>query len=140
MAVIAPPRPEQRISRTRSTRRRLLALLLVLLALVLAIVLSTFVGARGVSPGEILAILLGRSEGTDAVVILTQRLPRTLVGALVGIALGTAGALMQGHTRNPLADPGLFGVNAGAAFGVVLLTFLFGIRDRSWARSWSRRW
>lgn len=129
MAVTAPPRPSTRPMRSRSTTRRLVALLLVLLALLLAIVLGTFVGARGVSPGEVVAILLGRSEGTDAVVILTQRLPRTLVGALVGIALGIAGALMQGHTRNPLADPGLFGVNAGAAFGVVLLTFLFGIRD-----------
>lgn len=115
--------------RPPSSERRLLALGAGLLALLLAVVLGTFVGARGVVPGDVVAILLGRGDGADAVVILTQRLPRTLVGALVGVALGAAGALMQGHTRNALADPGLFGVNAGAAFGVVMLTYLFGVRD-----------
>lgn len=58
---------------------------------------------------------------------MTQRLPRTVLGVAVGLALGAAGALMQGHTRNPLAEPGLFGVNAGAALGVVLMVYTLGI-------------
>ena len=55
------------------------------------------------------------------------RAPRTVLGVGVGIALGIAGALMQGHTRNPLADPGLLGVSAGAAFLVVVGIYGFGV-------------
>nr|BFE87654.1 hypothetical protein GCM10020093_102550 [Planobispora longispora] len=59
--------------------------------------------------------------------------PRTLLGLCVGSALGLAGALMQGLTRNPLADPGLLGVNAGASLAVVLSILLFGVTDlRGW--------
>src|SRR5690606_13598175 len=57
------------------------------------------------------------------------RVPRTLVGLLVGTALGVAGALIQAMTRNPLADPGILGVNAGAAFAVVLAVALLGLTD-----------
>jgi iron complex transport system permease protein len=57
-------------------------------------------------------------------VIRTVRMPRVLAGALVGAALAVAGAIMQGLTRNPLASPSILGVNAGAAFAVVLLVFL----------------
>ncbi len=52
-----------------------------------------------------------------------------MLAIAVGIALGVAGALMQGHTRNPLADPGLLGVEAGAAFAVVLGIYVFGVTD-----------
>ena len=67
---------------------------------------------------EVLRRVFTGVDSDNATVITTQRLPRTLLGVLAGLALGMAGALMQGHTRNPLADPGLFGVNAGAAFAV----------------------
>ena len=60
-------------------------------------------------------------------------MPRTIVGLLVGAALGVAGAVMQAITRNPLADPGLLGVNAGASFAVVLA--IYGVRRRRRARS-----
>lgn len=66
--------------------------------------------------------------GLDAhLVVRTLRLPRTLLGIVAGIALGLAGALMQGLTRNPIADPGLLGVNAGAAFMVVIGIHALGI-------------
>lgn len=59
-------------------------------------------------------------DGSDAhAVIRDLRVPRTELGLLVGAALGAAGALMQGTTRNPLAEPGILGINAGAAFAVV---------------------
>lgn len=66
-------------------------------------------------------------ESQDHVIVRSLRLPRTAIGLLVGVALGLAGAIMQGLTRNPLADPGILGVNAGAAVGVVLAIHLFGI-------------
>jgi iron complex transport system permease protein len=65
------------------------------------------------------------ANGDHAVV--ASRIPRTLVGVLVGAALGLAGAAMQGIARNPLADPGILGVNAGAALGVVVAMFGLGL-------------
>lgn len=84
------------------------------------------VGSNPIPPGDVLAALFG-AQSPEATVIMTQRLPRTVLGVAVGLALGAAGALMQGHTRNPLAEPGLFGVNAGAALGVVLMVYTLGI-------------
>jgi iron complex transport system permease protein len=67
-------------------------------------------------------------DNSDAHVIVTElRVPRTEIGLLVGAALGAAGALMQGVTRNPLADPGILGINAGAAFAVVLAIYVLGV-------------
>ncbi|WP_211229349.1 FecCD family ABC transporter permease [Nakamurella lactea] len=94
--------------------------------LLVVVLLSLAVGSRNIAPSEVLSALFTGADSDDATVITSQRLPRTLLGLLVGVALGMAGALMQGHTRNPLADPGLFGVNAGASFGVALSVSLFG--------------
>jgi iron complex transport system permease protein len=72
--------------------------------------------------------VLWHNDGSaDAVIIHDQRLPRTLLGALVGAALGLAGAVMQALTRNPLADPGLLGVNNGAAAAVVTAIAFGGV-------------
>ena len=68
----------------------------------------------------------GTCQSADCTIVLDARLPRTLAGILAGGALGLAGALMQTLTRNPLADPGLLGVNAGASFAIVLGAALFG--------------
>lgn len=98
-----------------------------LVALVaLVAVLSLSIGSRNIPLSDVVAALIGGIDSDDATVITSQRLPRTVLGAVAGLALGAAGALMQGHTRNPLADPGLFGVNAGAAFAVAVLVFAFG--------------
>jgi iron complex transport system permease protein len=94
-----------------------------------AVLLSLVLGSRTIAPGEVLGALFTGLDSDDATVITSQRLPRTLLGLAVGIALGVAGALMQGHTRNPLADPGLFGVNAGATFAVAALVFWFDVRS-----------
>lgn len=64
-------------------------------------------------------------------ILVELRLPRTVLAALVGAALGMAGAAMQGYLRNPLADPGLFGVSAGAALGAVISLF-FGYAAQAW--------
>ena len=90
--------------------------------------LSLAVGAR-VTPLHAVwdSIVAYDPNNTDHLVIRELRLPRTILGVLVGATLGLAGAVMQGVTRNPLADPGILGVNAGASLLVVLGISLFGV-------------
>jgi iron complex transport system permease protein len=102
--------------------RRLLGFLIALVLLLLAIMLSLMIGSRDIPVGTVWNALLGADTGRDAGVVTTLRVPRTVLGLLVGIALGVAGALIQAVTRNPLADPGILGVNSGFAFGGALVT------------------
>jgi iron complex transport system permease protein len=103
-----------------STARRPVALLLLVLVVLLAFAASLALGSRWLGLGAVVRAL-GSSTGADADVIVRDlRLPRTVVAVLVGLCLGIAGALMQGHTRNALAEPGLFGVSSGAALAVVV--------------------
>ena len=105
--------------------------LLILLALMafLALIALRF-GLRPTGWGDVWSALLQfRAEDADHVVIRDLRLPRMVAAMLSGAALGMAGALMQGLTRNPLADPGLLGVNAGASMGVIAAIWLLGIGD-----------
>ncbi|MCL6746730.1 Fe(3+)-siderophore ABC transporter permease [Kosakonia sp. R1.Fl] len=101
-----------------------LAGLLILLAV--AVALSLFVGAKPLPASVVIDALTGVCQSADCTIINDARLPRTLAGLLAGGALGIAGALMQTLTRNPLADPGLLGVNAGASFAIVLGAALLG--------------
>jgi iron complex transport system permease protein len=92
-------------------------------------VLSLAIGSRVIAPDTVLRVLL-HPDGSDAATIVHDlRIPRTVLAIAVGIALGIAGALMQGHTRNPLAEPGLLGVEAGAAFAVVIGIYVFDVTD-----------
>jgi iron complex transport system permease protein len=106
------------------------ALGLVACAAVVAVLcfVSLAVGAR-VTPLHAVwdAVFAYDPGNTDHLVIRELRLPRTILGVLVGATLGLAGAVMQGVTRNPLADPGILGVNAGAALLVVLGISAFGV-------------
>ena len=108
-------------------RRRLLGLGVLVLLVAAGMLAGLAVGARSLAPAEVWGALVSPT-GTEAdVVVRSLRLPRTVLALVVGAALGLAGALAQGHTRNPLADPGLLGVNAGAALSVVLAVNLLGI-------------
>ncbi|HEX5741859.1 MAG TPA: iron chelate uptake ABC transporter family permease subunit [Pilimelia sp.] len=98
------------------------AALLALLALV-----SVAVGARTLPLSTVAAALWAPDGSFDATVVVGQRVPRTLLAAAVGAALGVAGALMQALTRNPLAEPGLLGVNGGAAAAVVSAISFLGL-------------
>jgi len=84
------------------------------------------VGARHLPPAEVWAGLVDPGAETYAIVH-QMRLPRTLLGLLAGMALGLAGAVMQALTRNPLADPGLLGINAGASAAVVSGAVFLGV-------------
>jgi iron complex transport system permease protein len=96
-------------------------------ALVVVVLLSLAIGAKSIPLSTVLDSLLHPSDAQDSVIVTDLRLPRTILGVLVGAALGLAGALMQGLTRNPLAEPGLLGVNAGAAAGVIVAISLLGL-------------
>ncbi len=89
--------------------------------LVAAVVASLAFGAKALPLATVVDALVGFDPAQpDHLVVRELRLPRTIVGLVVGVALGVAGALMQAITRNPLADPGILGVNAGASLAVVL--------------------
>ncbi|MBL8927550.1 MAG: iron ABC transporter permease, partial [Pseudonocardia sp.] len=81
---------------------------------------SLAIGTKAITPEAVWGALWYPTGTEDDIVVNALRVPRTVLGLVVGIALGAGGALMQGHTRNPLADPGLLGVTAGAAFLVVV--------------------
>jgi iron complex transport system permease protein len=102
-------------------------LLLAASVLAAVLLLSLMIGSKAIPPGEVLRLLLSPEEGENSAIVNGMRLSRTLFGLAAGLALGMAGSLMQGLTRNPLADPGLLGVSAGAALGVVLSTMVFGV-------------
>jgi iron complex transport system permease protein len=107
--------------------KRAAGLALALAALAACVLASLAVGSLDIPLGEVIAAFTA-SEDSDAHAIVRElRVPRTEVGLLVGGALGACGALMQGVTRNPLAEPGILGINAGAAFAVVIAIFLLGI-------------
>ncbi|WP_421407112.1 FecCD family ABC transporter permease [Agrobacterium tumefaciens] len=110
----------------RSNRMRTAWLSAVLALLALLCALSVAIGTRDVTFVDITAALAGRVE-TVAEAAVAVRLPRTLLALLSGAALGLAGAIMQGVTRNPLADPGILGVNMGASLAVVIAIVWFGI-------------
>lgn len=94
----------------------------------LALLSSIAFGAASISPADVWAALFAfNPESTEHLIIRTLRMPRAAVAALVGASLGVAGALMQGITRNPLADPGILGINTGAALGVVAAVFFLRI-------------
>jgi iron complex transport system permease protein len=95
--------------------------------LLLVCVLSLTVGARPVPPATLVDALLRFDLADGDHLVVQSRVPRTLTGLAVGAALGLAGAAMQGVARNPLADPGILGVNAGAALVVVIGLYAFGI-------------
>ncbi len=109
--------------------RQLAAGLALLAVLLVAMCLASLaVGARAIPLGEVVSALFDpAAQGTNATILRDLRIPRTLLALLVGAAIGLSGAIMQGVTRNPLADPGLLGINAGAALFVVLGISLFGL-------------
>lgn len=105
-----------------------IGLLVATAALVLAALLSIAVGAKSIPLSTVLDALTDYDPtDNDHLIVRSLRIPRTIVGLLVGAALGAGGAIMQGLTRNPLADPGILGVNSGAALFVVIGIYWFDL-------------
>ncbi len=125
-------RPDEPITthdvRAALLTRRLAGVVLLIVVLCAAVLASLAVGAKPIPLGTVIeAFAAYDPTNTDHLVVRELRVSRTLLGLIVGMALGVAGAVMQAITRNPLADPGLLGVNAGASFAVVLAIWWFGI-------------
>ncbi|MCC9195326.1 iron ABC transporter permease [Arthrobacter sp. zg-Y820] len=113
-------------ARRRPGRLRALWLLISLAVLAALMLASVTVGARDVGWNDILAALGGSAEGFDEAAV-AKRIPRTLLAVVAGAALGISGAVMQGVTRNPLADPGILGINMGASLAIVAGMAFFGL-------------
>ncbi|MFF3177149.1 FecCD family ABC transporter permease [Streptomyces sp. NPDC057900] len=95
--------------------------------LVLVCLASIGIGAKALPLADVWHGLFHYSGSGDDVLVRKVRIPRTVLGLIVGSALGLAGAVMQALTRNPLAEPGLLGVNAGASAAVVSAISFFGV-------------
>ncbi|NPD17424.1 iron ABC transporter permease [Xinfangfangia sp. D13-10-4-6] len=95
----------------------------------LAFLWSLMQGPEVISPFRLAGALFAGDGSRDQLVVQMIRLPRSLAGALAGAALATAGAICQAMTGNPLASPGILGINAGAAFAVVAAISLVGVTD-----------
>lgn len=104
----------------------LLGLVLGLCILLICLVYSVTLGAADIPLDKILASFIAFDGSYEHLVVQTVRLLRVLIAILVGSALAVSGALMQGLTRNPLADPGILGIESGAALAVVATIFIFG--------------
>jgi iron complex transport system permease protein len=129
VSLLAPPRAVlEAVRRPRTALRGSLAAVVLLVLLVAMAVASLMWGARDISVSDVWAALVAPTEGdNDHLVVRDLRVPRTLLGLAGGAALGAAGALMQGVTRNPIADPGLLGLNAGASLAVIVAIAGFGV-------------
>ncbi|MFF3091149.1 FecCD family ABC transporter permease [Streptomyces nojiriensis] len=140
MLVESPPEPERSavpdegadvsVARPRHAARAA-GLLAALAVLALIAVVSIAVGAKPMSLDEVWHGLFAYAGTPSDVVVRDLRIPRTLLGLMVGLGLGLSGAVMQALTRNPLAEPGILGINAGAAAAVVSAISFFGASSLS---------
>ncbi|MFE9170227.1 FecCD family ABC transporter permease [Streptomyces kebangsaanensis] len=131
MLVDSPP--EERVAAAAPPRRaavRSLGLLVSAAILVLVALASIAIGAKELSLAQVWHGLF-QDSGTYGDVVVGERLSRTVLGLLAGAALGLAGAVLQALTRNPLADPGILGINAGASAAVVTAITFLGVTSLS---------
>ncbi|GGI44481.1 iron ABC transporter permease [Paenibacillus marchantiophytorum] len=116
------------MSSLRRIRRRNLSLTVgisLLLISLLVILISLNTGSIRLSPFEVWQTFVGQGSPDSQLVLFEYRLPRILITMLAGIGLGVSGAILQGITRNGLADPGILGLHAGAAFGLIVFVSFF---------------
>ncbi|OEJ27568.1 iron ABC transporter permease [Streptomyces agglomeratus] len=119
--------PEAAPASPKRNAWRAVGLLVSVGVLLLVVLASIAIGAKPLAVGDVWHGLFHASGTGNDVIVRDVRVPRTILGVLVGVALGLSGAVMQGLTRNPLAEPGILGVNAGAAAAVVSAISFLGI-------------
>ncbi|QNP67514.1 iron chelate uptake ABC transporter family permease subunit [Streptomyces genisteinicus] len=104
-------------------------MVLALVVLTALLTLSVMIGSTAIAPSVVWHALFDPSAHPDQFAIRDFRLPRTIVGLVVGAVLGLSGALIQALVRNPLADPGVLGVHAGSSFAVTVAVGVLGVRE-----------
>ncbi|MBN4005882.1 iron ABC transporter permease [Nostoc sp. LPT] len=114
------------ISHSEKYYIRIFSLGIGILVVLLGIFASISYGAADIPIAKILTAFTNYDDSNEHIIIRSMRLPRTLIASMVGASLAIAGALMQGLTQNPLAAPGILGINAGAALAVVTVVFGLG--------------
>ncbi|WP_173921974.1 iron chelate uptake ABC transporter family permease subunit [Agromyces sp. Marseille-P2726] len=115
------------VGRARRRRREASVLLVTALVALVAATASLLLGAAGLTPGDVLAALVGQGSPKAEFVIVRLRLPRVLAAVIAGSALGLGGALFQTTLRNPLASPDILGVTGGASLAAVGSMLLLGL-------------
>ncbi|MGM7636518.1 FecCD family ABC transporter permease [Bacillus sp. Hm123] len=106
-------------------RKQLLILTIMMVVTLVLIILNLSIGTLTIHPIHSMQTLMGFGSEEQHILIFDFRLPRAIVAIAVGMALSTSGAILQALARNPLADPGIIGINAGAGLGVVLFVYFF---------------
>lgn len=120
-------REERQPGLAHTNAARLAWLCVAMGALVMVAIASIALGSKHIPVATVFDALFAYDDSNDHAIIQTLRVPRTILGLAVGMALGISGALIQALTRNPLADPGILGVNAGSAFFVVVAVGVLGV-------------
>ncbi|ARC86145.1 fecCD transport family protein [Clostridium argentinense CDC 2741] len=116
--------------RKRATRQGIIISTCFLLLLI-SFIISMNTGYMNLSPKDTLRTFLGNGTAKESLILFDLRLPRIIISMLVGVGLSISGCIIQGVSRNPLADPGLLGINAGAGLMVIMFTMLFGAKSFS---------
>ncbi|MDQ0273765.1 FecCD family ABC transporter permease [Cytobacillus purgationiresistens] len=111
---------------SKKLRKAQMTIVIAAIALILVFVISVSTGFASLSPMRLWYTLFGQGTPREELILFTFRLPRILVTILAGMGLAISGAILQSITRNPLADPGILGINAGAGLAVVFFVMIFG--------------
>ncbi len=106
-------------------RKAIKITLFLLCLLIVALLICAGLGETNIGPWQVLQTIVGQGNASDQLIVMTFRMPRILVAIFVGMALATAGAILQGVIRNPLASPDIIGITGGAGAAVVLFLALF---------------
>ncbi|MFD1424383.1 FecCD family ABC transporter permease [Laceyella tengchongensis] len=109
-----------------------LAVIIALLFLLALIVVSVATGFVSLSPEQLARTLLGRGTEKEELILYGFRLPRIVITVLAGMGLAVSGSILQSITKNPLSDPGVLGINAGAGFMVVVYVMFFTVESSTY--------
>ena len=114
------------MNQSNAKKKKFIVLIILLFILtIITFVLSLNLGVVRIAPIDVFKTLLGKGTARDQLVLVDFRLPRMILALLIGAGLAVSGAILQGVTKNELADPGILGINSGAGFMVILFIYFF---------------
>ncbi|MFP5115366.1 FecCD family ABC transporter permease [Bacillaceae bacterium C204] len=114
------------MNQSNAKKKKFIVLIILLFILtIITFVISLNLGVVRIAPIDVFKTLLGKGTARDQLVLVDFRLPRMILALLIGAGLAVSGAILQGVTKNELADPGILGINSGAGFMVILFIYFF---------------